>query len=108
MKEENIEYVLASLEKIYEKADQIMEECYDEIYKELVAFLNGTCDDCLKDDFDLAFLKENWFVCGIAIYDDYVDFTIGADAAKNPDDDDNYNITIFATLEPEVSFDVVW
>ena len=28
------------------------------------------------------FLKENWFVYGIAIYDDYVDFSIGVDAAK--------------------------
>ena len=42
VQEDNIEYVLTSLEKIYEKADQIMDECCDEIYKELVEFLNGT------------------------------------------------------------------
>ena len=111
VQEGNIEYVLASLEKIYEKADQIMDECYDEIYKELVEFLNGTCDDCLKDDFTLEYLKENWNVYGIAIYDDYVEFTIGVDAAKDPENDSDYNITIivdFATLKPEASFNVVW
>ena len=111
VQEDNIEYVLTSLEKIYEKADQIMDECYDDIYKELVEFLNGTCDDCLKDDCDLAYLKENWYVYGIAVYDDYVEFTIGVDAAKDPENDSDYNITIivdFATLEPEASFNVVW
>ena len=111
VQEDNIEYVLTSLEKIYEKADQIMDECYDDIYKELVEFLNGTCDDCLKDDCDLAYLKENWHVYGIAVYDDYVEFTIGVDAAKDPENDSDYNITIivdFATLEPEASFNVVW
>ena len=46
VEEDSIDYVLASLEKIYKKSDQIMEKCYDEIYKELVEFLNGTCDDC--------------------------------------------------------------
>ena len=111
VQEDNIEYVLTSLEKIYEKADQIMDECYDDIYKELVEFLNGTCDDCLKDDCDLAYLKENWYVYGIAVYDDYVEFTIGVDAAKDPENDSDYNITIivdFATLKPEASFNVVW
>lgn len=111
VQEDNIEYVLTSLEKIYEKADQIMDECYDDIYKELVEFLNGTCDNCLKDDCDLAYLKENWYVYGIAVYDDYVEFTIGVDAAKDPENDSDYNITIiidFATLKPEASFNVVW
>lgn len=111
VQEDNIEYVLASLEKIYKRSEQIMEECYDEIYKELVEFLNGTCDDCLKDDFDLAYLKENWNVYGISIYDDNAVFSIGIDAAKNPDDDSNYNIIIsvdYDKQEPEVSFDVVW
>ena len=111
MREDNIEYVLASLEKIYKNADTIMAECYDEIYKELVEFLNGTCDDCLKDNFDLAYLKENWYVHGIAIYDDHAEFSIGIDAAKNPDDDSNYNIIIsvdYDKQEPDVSFDVVW
>ena len=111
VQEDNIEYVLTSLEKIYKKSEQIMEECYDEIYKELVEFLNGTCDDCLKDNFDLAYLKENWNVYGIAIYDDHAVFSIGIDAAKNPDDDSNYNIIIsvdYDKQEPDVSFDVVW
>ncbi len=111
VQEDNIEYVLASLEKIYKESEQIMEKCYDEIYKELVEFLNETCDDCLKDDFDLACLKENWNVYGIAIYDDNVEFSIGIDAAKNPDDDSNYNIIIsvdYDKQEPDVSFDVVW
>ena len=111
VEEDNIDYVLASLEKIYKKSDQIMEKCYDEIYKELVEFLNGTCDDCLKDDFDLAYLKENWYVYGIAIYDEYVEFTLGIDAAKDPEDDDAYNISLFvdySTLEPNASFNVVW
>ena len=111
VQEDNIEYVLTSLEKIYEKADQIMDECYDDIYKELVEFLNETCDDCLKDDCDLAYLKENWYVYGIAVYDDYVEFTIGVDAAKDPENDSDYNISIFvdySTLEPNASFNVVW
>lgn len=109
--EDQIGYVLSSLEKIYKKSNQIMEECCDEIYKELVEFLNGTCDDCLKDDFDLAYLKENWYVYGIAIYDDGVEFSIGINAAKNPDDDSNYDIIIsvgYDKQEPEVSFNVVW
>ena len=83
----------------------------DEIYQELVESLNETCDDCLKDDFTLDYLKENWNVYGIAIYDDYVEFTIGIDAAKNPEDDSNYYISIsvdYSTQEPEVSFEVVW
>ena len=111
VREDNIEYVLASLEKIYKNADTIMAECYDEIYKELVEFLNGTCDDCLKDDFDLAYLKENWYVAGIAVYDDNAEFTIGIKAAKNPEDDSNYDIIIsvdYSTLKPEVSLNVVW
>ena len=109
--EDQIGYVLSSLEKIYKKSNQIMEACYDEIYKEIVEFLNGTCDDCLKDDFDLAYLKENWYVYGIAIYDDGVEFSIGINAAKNPDDDSNYDIIIsvgYDKQEPEVSFNVVW
>ena len=43
--------------------------------------------------------------------DDYVEFTIGVDAAKDPENDSDYNITIivdFATLNPEASFNVVW
>ena len=111
VEEDSIDYVLASLEKIYKKSDQIMEKCYDEIYKELVEFLNGTCDDCLKDDFDLAYLRENWYIYGIAIYDEYVEFTLGIDAAKDPEDDDAYNISLFvdySTLEPNASFNVVW
>lgn len=111
VQEDNIEYVLASLEKIYQKPDQIMGKCCDEIYQELVEFLNETCDDCLKDDFTLDYLKENWNVYGIAIYDDYVEFTIGIDAAKDPEDDSNYYISIsvdYSTQEPEVSFEVVW
>ena len=111
VEEDSIDYVLTSLEKIYKKSDQIMEKCYDEIYKELVEFLNGTCDDCLKDDFDLAYLRENWYIYGIAIYDEYVEFTLGIDAAKDPEDDDAYNISLFvdySTLEPNASFNVVW
>lgn len=111
VEEDSIDYVLASLEKIYKKSDQIMEKCYDEIYKELVEFLNGTCDDCLKDDFDLAYLRENWYIYGIAIYDEYVEFTLGINAAKDPEDDDAYNISLFvdySTLEPNASFNVVW
>jgi hypothetical protein len=109
VEEDNIDYVLASLEKIYKKSDQIMEECYDEIYKELVEFLEDC--DILKDDFDLAYLKENWYVYGIAIYDEYVEFTLGIDAAKDPEADSNYNISIFvdySTQEPNASFNVVW
>ena len=109
VQEDNIEYVLASLEKIYQNSDQIMGKCYDEIYKELVEFLED-CDS-LKNDFNMTYLKENWYVYGIAIYDDHAEFSIGIDAAKNPDDDSNYDINIFVDYDkqdPDVSFDVVW
>ena len=111
VREDNIEYVLASLEKIYKRSNQIMEECYDEIYKKLVDFLDDTCGDCLKDDFNLSYLKENRYVSGLYIYDDHAEFLIGIDAAKDPDVDSDYEIIIsvdYETLEPSVSFNVVW
>ena len=111
--EDQIGYVLSSLEKIYKKSEQIMEECYDEIYKEIVGVFEAVygLDKGLKEEFNLDYLKENWYVYGIAIYDDNVEFSIGIKAAKNPEDVSNYSINLFvdySTQEPEVSFDVVW
>ena len=111
VKEDNIEYVLASLEKIYKNSGQIMEECYDEIYKEIVEFFENICEESLKKEFDLDYLKENWRIYSIAIEDDAVQFDIGIDAAEDPDADSYYDIIIsvgYDTLKPSVSFNVVW
>ena len=69
IQEDNLDYVLTSLEQIYTKSDQIMEECYDEIYKEILKFFEENSgsdwDIRLKDEFDLEYLKENWYVSGL-------------------------------------------
>jgi hypothetical protein len=109
VKEDNIDYVLASLEKIYKKSDQIMEGCYDEIYNEIINFFED--GRCLKNEFNPDYLKENWYVSGIAIYDDNVEFSIGINAAENHEEDSYYEIMIsveYDTQEAEISFNVVW
>lgn len=113
VQENNIEHVLASLEKIYKRSEQIMEECYDKIYKEIVEFFENVCDpdEGLKKEFDPDYLKENWYVFGLDIDDDGIGFSIGIKAAENPEADSYYDIIIsvdYNTLEPEVSFNVVW
>ena len=88
-----------------------MEECYDKIYKEIVEFFENVCDENLKDEFDLDYLKENWYVYGLAIYDDYMELSIGIKAAENSEADSYFDILIlveYSTQEPEVSFEVVW
>ena len=114
VREDNIDYVLTSMESIYKNSDKIMEECYDEIYKEIIKFFEKSSGSDLeirlKNEFDLEYLKENWYVEGLSIYDDYVELSIGINAAKNPEHDVYYNISIFveySTLEPEVSLNVV-
>ncbi len=109
VKEENIDYVLTSLEKIYKKSDQIMEECYDEIYNEIIKFFEDGKN--LKNEFNMDYLKENWYVSGIAIYDDHVEFSIGIKAAEKHEEDSYYEIILsveYDTQEAEVSFNVVW
>ena len=109
VKENNIDYVFTSLEKIYKKSDQIMEGCYDEIYNEIIKFFED--GRCLKNEFNLDYLKENWYVTGIAIYDDYVEFSIAINAAENHEEDSYYEIIIFVeydTQEAEVTFNIVW
>ncbi len=109
VKEDNIDFVLTSLEKIYKKSNQIMEECYDEIYNEIIKFFED--GRCLKNEFDLNYLKENWYVSGLSIYDDYVEFSIGINAAENHEEDSYYEIIIsvlYDTQEAEVTFNVVW
>lgn len=115
IQEDNLDYVLTSLEQIYTKSDQIMEECYDEIYKEILKFFEENSgsdwDIRLKDEFDLEYLKENWYVKGVAIYDDHVEISIGIKAANNPEHDGFYDINLFvdySSQEPDVSFDIVW
>ena len=115
IQEDNLDYVLTSLEQIYTKSDQIMEECYDEIYKEILKFFEENSgsdwDIRLKDEFDLEYLKENWYVKGVAIYDDHVEISIGIKAANNPEHDGFYGINLFvdySSQEPDVSFDIVW
>ena len=115
VKEDNIDHVFASMESIYKKSDQIMEECYDEIYKEIVKFFKenkgSDWDIRLKDEFSLEYLKENWYVKGLAIDDDNIEFSIGIDAAENHEHDHYYDIYIcvdFSTQEAEVTFNAVW
>ena len=115
VKEDNIDHVFASMESIYKKSDQIMEECYDEIYKEIVKFFEenkgSDWDIRLKNEFSLEYLKENWYVKGLAINDDDIEIAIGIKAAENREHDGFYNVSIFvdfSTQEPRVSFDIVW
>ncbi len=114
VREDNIDYVFTSMESIYKKSDQIMEECYDEIYKKITTFFEDNSgsdwDIHLKNDFSLKYLKEKWYVMGLSIYDDHIEISIGIDAAENPEHDSFYNVNIlvdYSTQEPEVSFDIV-
>lgn len=55
--------------------------------------------------------KENWYVSGLAVYDDHAEFAIGINAAENPEHDSYYDIYVFvdySTQEADVSFNVVW
>ena len=115
VKEDNIDHVFSSMESIYKKSDRIMDQCYDKIYKEITQFFEKNSgsdwDIRLKDEFSLEYLKENWYVKGLAINDDNIEIAIGIKAAENPEHNGFYNISIFvdySTQEPEVSFDVVW
>ena len=115
VREDNIDYVLASMESIYKKSDPIMEECYDEIYKQITTFFEDNTDSDwdirLKNEFSLEYLKENWYVEGLSINDDCIEISIGIKAAENPEHDGFYNVSIFvdySTQEPDVSFNVVW
>ena len=113
VREDNIEYVLASLEEIYKKSDQIMEKCCDRIYMEIIGFFEEDwgSGQGLKKEFSPDYLKENWYVNGLAVYDDFAEFSVGIKAAENPEDDSAYAINIsvdYNTQEPEVSFDTVW
>lgn len=115
VREDNIDHVFASMESIYKKSDRIMEQCYDNIYKEIVQFFEDNkgsdWDIRLKDDFTLDYLKENWRVKGLAINDDEIEIAIGIKAAEHPEHNGFYNVSIFvdySTQEPRVSFDIVW
>ena len=115
VREDNIDYVFTSMESIYKKSNQIMEECYEEIYKEIIKFFEENSgsdwDIRLKNEFSLEYLKENWYVTGLAINDDCIEISIGIKAAENPEHDGFYNVSIFvdySTQEPDVSFDIVW
>ena len=88
-----------------------MEGCYNEIYSEIIKFFEESDVEGLKADFNLEYLKENWYLSGVAIYDDHAEFSIGVDAAGNSEEDSYYEIVIFVdygTEEAEVSFNVVW
>ena len=101
VKEDNIEYVLSSLEKIYKNSEQMMESCYNKIYEEITKL-----DIDLKDEFNLDYLKENWYLNGLSIYDENVEFSIGIKAADNPEDNRNIDIIIYVdyrTQEPEAT-----
>ena len=107
--EDNLEYVLDSLEKIYKKSDQIMEGCYEKIYKEIIEhFEKMESSELLKDEFDLEYLKENWRISNVRIYDDGVEFSLDIDMTDDLDGDAYYDIEIsiaYSTQEAEVSFE---
>ncbi len=112
---DNLDYVFSSLESIYKKSYQIMEECYDEIYKQITTFFEDNSgsdwDIRLKDEFSLEYLKENWYPMGRTINDECVEISIGINAAENPEHDGFYNVSVFvdySSEEPDVSFDIVW
>ena len=82
----------------------------DKYSKNTYYFLNNA-GERLKNEFNLDYLKENWYVKGLAIYDDHIEFSIGIDAAENHEHDHYYDIYIcvdFSTQEAEVTFNVVW
>ncbi len=113
VREDNIDYVLDSLQMIYEKSDQIMEKCYGKIYDEIIHFFEDVCEKGtgLKKEFNLDYVKKNWRVYSLNIYDEAVCFFIGIDASDDPEADSYYQISVsvdYATQEPEVSFDIVW
>jgi hypothetical protein len=108
--EDNLDYVLASLEKIYRNDDQIMESYYDEIYNDFIEFFKDYSEESLKKEFSLEYLKAKWYVRGVAIYDDYVEISIGVDAMEDPEAIIDFDIIItveYSTLEPSLSFDSV-
>ena len=108
--EDNLDYVLASLEKIYRNDDQIMEAYYDEIYNDFIEFFKDYSEESLKKEFSLEYLKAKWYVRGVAIYDDHVDIFIGVDAMEDPEAIIDFDIIItveYSTLEPSLSFDSV-
>ncbi len=108
--EDNLDYVLASLEKIYRNDDQIMEAYYDEIYNDFIEFFKDYSEESLKKEFSLEYLKAKWYVRGVAIYDDHVEIFIGVDAMEDPEAIIDFDIIItveYSTLEPSLSFDSV-
>ena len=88
---------------------------YSEIYKEIAKFFEDNSgsdwDIRLKDEFSLEYLKENWYVKGLAINDDNIEIAIGIKAAANREHDGFYNVSIFvdySTQKPRVEFSIVW
>lgn len=109
IQEDNLDYVLTSLEQIYKKADLIMEGLYDEIYKEIIAYFEAHSDNDrdirLKNEFSLDYLKENWRVNGVSIYGDHVEISIGINAAEDPEGDVFYDVYVsvdYSTQEPSL------
>lgn len=110
VKEDNLDYVLASLEKIYRNDNQIMEACYNIIYNDFIEFFEDYSEESLKEEFSLDYLKENWYVVGVSIYDDHIDIFIGIDAMENPEPLIDFDIVVtveYSTQEPSVSFNSV-
>lgn len=82
-----------------------------QIYKEIVNFFKDVCEENLKSEFNLDYLKKNWYNKGVQIYDDSVGFFIGIEAAENQEADRYYEIGVlvdYSTQEAGVSFEVVW
>ena len=113
VKEENIDHVLASLQKIYERSDQIMEKCYGKIYDEVVHFFNDVCEmgAGLKKEFDIDYIRNTWGIFSLDIDDDGVSFFLDIDASDDHEANSYYQIIVsvdYETLEPEVQFNIVW
>lgn len=108
VREENIEHVFDSLQKVYERFEQIMEGCYDEMYELITREVEEGWGERLKPEFDLEYLKENWKVYCIDIYDGSAVYYIKVDAAEDPKTDHTYSVSIvvdYSTLTGRVDID---
>lgn len=100
VKVDNINYVLDSLEKIYKNSKVIIEKSYEEIYEKIVdLFEKGGNSSLLKKEFSVEYVRENWNVLGVQIYDNTVNFFINIDAVKDHDVDSFYENVDFYEIE---------
>ena len=78
----------------------IIEKSYEEIYEKIVdLFEKGGNSSLLKKEFSVEYVRENWNVLGVQIYDNTVNFFINIDAVKDHDVDSFYENVDFYEIE---------